>query len=90
MNFFTDKPGAGINSIGVHITVEYVVLIVDGVNQLYPVGKWEEAIDFLKHSLKDSKVEYIEKYIVDNLDHLGAKYKTRPKQIKENDQLSLF
>ena len=90
MNFFTDKPGAGIKPIGVYIQATHIVLIVDGANQIYPHADWEEAIYFLRNSFKESKIEFIEKYIIDNLNHIGAKYKAREIKPKENDQLSLF
>ena len=90
MNFFTDKTGSGINSIGVYIHATHIVLIVDGVNKVYIHSKWEEAIDFLRNSFKENKIEFIEKYIIDNLDHIGAKYKIKKIKPKENDQLSLF
>ena len=90
MNFFADKPGASINNVGVHVHSTHIILIIDDKNTIYLHADWEKAIDFLKDSFRDSEVDYIEKYIIDNLDHIGAKYKSREIKPKNNDQLSLF
>lgn len=90
MNFFADKPGASINNLHVTIHSKKIILRIDGENKLYDHDDWEKAIDFIRLSFKDSKVDYIEQYIIDNLDHIGAKYKAKEVKPKENDQLSLF
>jgi len=90
MNFFADKPGASINNVGVHMHSTHIILIINDKNTTYLHADWEKAIDFLKDSFGESKIEFIEKYIIDNLEHIGARYKAREVKPKDNDQLSLF
>lgn len=90
MNFFTDSAG-DITYVSITIHKSKLIVNMNGVNKLYEHSEYAEALLDLKNYFKDSKIDYIREYIIDNLKHMGIKVIiVEDKKEDNNQQLSLF